>query len=75
MEYQVSNDIPIPPRTSAGRAAKYSFPALRQGESFVVTSRKEVQSARKFYNKKGQKVSVRSYAVNRKQTFRIWRIM
>lgn len=75
MDYHVSNDIPIPARTTGGRQSKYNFPSLRQGESFMVSSRKEVQSARKFYDKKGQKVSVRSYGVNRKQTFRIWRIM
>jgi len=66
--YRVAKNIPVPePR---GRKKLYDFPDLEVGESFLVTSKSEVLSARKRLLKKGQQMVSRKMGEG---NWRIWR--
>lgn len=69
--YRVSKKIPMPTTSNRGRTPIYVFPDLEIGDSFVVTTNKERQAARKRYQHKKQTVAMRT--IDGKET-RIWRI-
>lgn len=69
MLYRVSKKVPLPATSGRGREPMYVFPDLEVGDSFVVTTNKERQAARKRYAAKNQKIVTRML----NDTCRIWR--
>ena len=67
--YRVAKNIPIP--EGRGRRKIYDFPNLEIGESFLVTSKSEVFSARKRFRNQGMEVVSRTMGNN---NWRIWRV-
>lgn len=69
--YRVAKNIPVPNLEGRGRKTMYDFPHLEIGESFLVTSKSEVFSARKRYRKQGMEIVSRTMGDN---NWRIWRV-